>query len=216
MGDHEPGRAVEPPTRYALPRRARRSRRRTALAGVSGILLFACMFLPAIKGCSDPVMPYELPPFVPPYLYGLVFALLALSRSSRALVLGVRALRVLAVFVVAGSVVLIVVVPPVGLVELVAGGVLLVIIGFSDITELRVAMTGIAVGLISTIWFGFWSATPDALAGVYLSLASSIGLVAGSLAWLCEILGRPSVEVPLAIAARSPRSRWPRSNDIVA
>jgi hypothetical protein len=174
------------------------------------------MFLPAVKGCSDPVMPYELPPFVPPYLYGLVFALLALSRSPRALVLGVRALRVLAVLVVAGSVVLIIVAPPVGLVELVAGGVLLVIIGLAETTEARVATTGIAVGLISTIWFGFWSATPDALTGVYLSLVSSIGLVAGSLAWLCEILGRSPVEVPLAIAARSPRSRGTRPSDIFA
>jgi hypothetical protein len=174
------------------------------------------MFLPAVKGCSDPVMPYEVPPFLPPYLYGLVFALLAMSRSRRGLGYGVRALRLLAVLVVASSVVLVVVAPPVGLVELVAGGALLVIIGLAETTEARVASTGIAVGLLSTIWFGFWSVAPDALLGVYLSLASSVGLVAGSLAWLCEILARPPVDVPLAIAAARARRSPGRGDDIFA
>ncbi len=192
--------AVEPPVPYVAP--VSRARRYRSLTGMSGILLFACMFLPAIMGCNQPVMPYELPPLLPPYVYGLVFALLAMSLSSGGLAFGVAALRVMAVLVVAASVVLVIVVPAVGALELMIGAVLLAIVGLSGATEARIAGTGIAVGLISMIWFGFWSVTPDALLGVYLSLASSVGLFVGSLAWLRALIRRPGVDMPRAVAAR--------------
>jgi hypothetical protein len=200
MVDAESGSvAVDPPIPYLAP--ARRVRRHRSLTGLSGILLFACMFLPAIKGCHHPVMPYEIPPLTPPYVYGLVFALLAMS-SSRGLSCGVVMLRVMAVLVVVASVVLVVVVPAVGALELMLGTVLLVIVGLSGSTEARIAGSGVAVGLISMIWFGFWSVTPGALLGVYLSLASSVGLFAGSLAWLRELVCRSAVDMPRAVAAR--------------
>lgn len=201
MVDVESGSAaVEPPIPYVTP--VSRARRHRTLTGMSGILLFACMFLPAIKGCNHPVMPYEVPPLLPPYVYGLVFALFAMSGSSRGLAFGVAALRVMAVLVVAASVVLVVVVPAVGALALMIGTVLLVIVGLSGTTEARIAGTGIAVGLISMIWFGFWSVTPDALLGVYLSLASSVGLFVGSLEWLRELICRSGVDMPRAVAAR--------------
>lgn len=200
--------AVDPPyVGGAVVRPIGRVRRHRSLTGLSGILLFACMFLPAVKGCSEPVMPYEVPPFLPPYLYGLMFALLAMSRSPRGVACGILALRAMAVLVVVGSVVLFVVVPPVGAIGLVIGNVLLVIIGLSGTTESRIAGTGIAVGLVSMLWFGFWSVTPDALLGVFLSFASSIGLFAGSLAWLRELTCRSPIDVPRAVAARRPGRR---------
>jgi hypothetical protein len=159
------------------------------------------MFLPAVKGCHGPVMPYEVPPLLPPYVYGLVLALLAMS-SSRGLSYGIVALRAMAVLVVAASIVLVVIVPAVGALELMIGTALLVIVGLSGTTEARIAGSGIAVGLISMIWFGFWSVTPGALLGVYLALASSVGVFAGSLAWLRELICRPGVDMPHAVAAR--------------
>src|SRR5262249_50373496 len=145
------------------------------LTGLSGLLLFACMFLPAVRGCHQPVMAYEVPPFIPPYLYGLVFAMIAIVWSPRGLALGMLALRVVGSLVVIGSVVLVVIAPPVGIIELMIGALLLVTVGLFGTTEPRVVASGIIVGTICVIWFGCWAATPDALIGVYLSLASSFG-----------------------------------------
>jgi hypothetical protein len=192
--------AVDPPDRFVA--QASRARRHRSLTGLSGILLFTCVFLPAVKGCGHPVMPYELPPFLPPYLYGLVFAVIAMTPSPRGVLCGVVALRVLATLVVTGSLVLFVVVPPVGALELLIGTVLFAIVGLSGTTEERVAGTGITVGVISILWFGFWSLTPDALVGVFLSLASSIGLFAGSLMWLRDLVSRTPLDVPRAVAVR--------------
>jgi hypothetical protein len=206
MFDAESGSvAVDPPSRFVAP--TSRARRHRSLTGLSGILLFTCVFLPAVQGCNHPVMPYEFPPFLPPYLYGLVFAVIAMTASPRGVLCGVLALRVLATLVVTGSVVLFVVVPPVGALELLIGTVLFAIVGLSGTTEERVAGTGITVGLISILWFGFWSLTPDALLGVYLSLASSCGLFVGSLMWLRELASRPAIDVPHAVAARRPREQ---------
>jgi hypothetical protein len=92
-------------------------------------------------------------------------------------------------------------VPPAGALELILGTMMLLFVG-PGTNERRIASTGIAVGLISMIWFGFWSATPDALLGVYLSLASSVGLFVGSWAWLRGLTHEPGVEMPRAVAAR--------------
>lgn len=210
MFDAESGSvAVDPPIRFVAP--TSRRRRHRSLTGLSGILLFACVFLPAVKGCNHPVMPYEFPPFLPPYLYGLVFAAIAMAGSPRGVMCGVLALRVLATLVVTGSIVLFVVAPPVGAIELMIGTMLFAIVGLSGTTEARIAGTGATIGLISTLWFGFWALTPDALLGVYLSLASSAGLLTGSLLWLRELLSRPAIDVPRAVAARRARA----DNDIL-
>src|SRR5437763_15962688 len=92
-----------PARRSAAVPGAGSARRHRRLTGLSGLLLFACMFLPAIKGCHQPVMAYEVPPFVPPYLYGLVFALIAIVWTPRSLAFGVLALRVLGALVVIAS-----------------------------------------------------------------------------------------------------------------
>src|SRR5262252_1376913 len=87
--------AVEPLQPCVTGVRVRRHRRVT---GLSGILLFACLFLPAVDACGA-VQPYELPPLAPPYLYGLVFAMIAVARTPRGLAQGIAALRGLAVLV---------------------------------------------------------------------------------------------------------------------
>jgi hypothetical protein len=159
------------------------------------------MFLPAVKGCHQPVMPYEVPPFMPPYLYGLVLAVIAMVHTPRSLALGALALRVIGSLVVIGSMVLMVIAPPIGVIELLIGAVLLVMVGLFETTEPRIVASGIVVGVVSVIWFGCWSVTPDALVGVYLSLASSLGLLAGCLAWLRALIRRSPIDMPVAVAA---------------
>lgn len=188
--------AVEPPVRRVAP--ALRARRHRGLTGLSGVLLFACMFLPAVKGCHEPVMPYEVPPFLPPYLYGLVFALIAVSRTQRGLERGYAALRVLGAAVVLGSVALIVITPELGVIELLIGTVLLVTVAPSGAAEVRIAACGLEVAAVCILWFGGWWMSDDALLGIPLSFASSIGLFVGCLAWL-RAVSRPGVEMPRAI-----------------
>ncbi|MBL9017223.1 MAG: hypothetical protein JNL83_23750 [Myxococcales bacterium] len=57
------------------------------------------------------------------------------------------------------------------------------------------------MGLVCTRWFGMWPLSTDALAGVYLSLASSVALLAGGFVWTLEVARWPSaVRGPQAVA----------------
>ena len=178
-------------------------RRHRLLTGTSGVLLFACMFLPAVKGCSSPIVPLELPPFVPPYLFGLVFAWLALSRTRRALAAGSFVLRMVALGVVLAGIALVLIAPTVGIIEVAVGLVLVATIGGRRGSERRIAVSGVVIGAVCTVWFGLWSVTPEALLGVYLSLASSVGLLLGSTMWVAELLLCPPALVPRAAVISS-------------
>lgn len=175
-------------------------RRHRSVLGTAGVLLFVCMFLPAMQGCgSAPVVPLDVPPFLPPYLFGFVFAAIALTRSSRGLIAGVTAVRFLATTVAFAGFVVFLVAPAVGIVELTVGLVLLSVIGVRGVSELRLAASAALIGAVCTAWFGAWTLSVDALYGVHLSLASSIALFVGGLAWVSEVLMQPSAVVPRAV-----------------
>jgi len=153
----------------------------------SGVLLLLCVFLPAVKSCGTAVYPIETPYFWHPYLYGGALALAALAttlRGVRAATLGMRALAWLCV---AGGAILVPLSPGFGVVELALGCILLGIIGVRGVSEKRIAVTGIVVSVLSLLWFGLWAGSSGALLGVYVSLGTSIFLLAGSLLWLSEI-----------------------------
>lgn len=203
MGPELTSHAVEAP--LARLRRPRIARKHRPLSGIAGVVLFACMFLPASRGCGDPVIPIDMPlPIWTPYVYGLVFALVALARSPRKLVVAVVALRVMAILVTVAGVAMLGYVAPLGIVQLILGGVLLSTIGWSTTSEARIAATGIVVASVSATWFGFWAMTPYALAGMYLSLASALVLFLGCVVWLIEIAFAPA-ELPRARILRYPR-----------
>jgi hypothetical protein len=193
--------AVEPPHARVLP--VSGTRRHRPLTGTAGILLFVCMFMPAMRGCGESaVLPLDVPPFLPPYLYGLVFAFVAMTRSPKGVMAGIVALRLLATGVAFAGFVVFLIAPSVGIVELSVGIVLLATVGSRGFTEHRLALTALIMGAVCTLWFGLWSATADALLGVHLSLASSIGLFLGGGFWFIELLMHPPARMPIAVARR--------------
>jgi hypothetical protein len=174
-----------------LPRRRielevgpRRHRRVTAPAG---LLLFVCLFLPAVRSCGETIYPLELPMFWHPYVYGLALALGACAVTVR----GVRRitvmLRGLGWLTLAGAAVMAVVNPIIGIFQLVFATVLLAMVGTRGYSERRIAGTGIVVAAASLLWFGLWASSSGALVGVYLSLLASICLLTGALLWLSEL-----------------------------
>ncbi|MBA3461759.1 MAG: hypothetical protein H0T46_17475 [Deltaproteobacteria bacterium] len=75
-------------------------RRRSAL-GVSGWLLFVCLFLPTLRVCGDPMLPVQFPPTYGVYLGGLLVGILGfatLHRTRRGLFVGLSALYMASVF----------------------------------------------------------------------------------------------------------------------
>lgn len=179
-------------------------RRHRRITGSAGLLMFVCLFLPAVKGCNEPIYPVTMPMFWHPYLYGIVFALGTATVSLRALRCTVVALRVLAWLTVIGAALLAIATGGPGIVELVVGGCLVALIGTRGYCERRMAYTAIAVGTLSTLWFGLWVVTDSALVGVYLSTIASLGLLLGGVVWLAELtLARPApIGLPHAQALR--------------
>jgi hypothetical protein len=186
MGDHDSTAfgAVELPRPRVLPSRDRRRHR--ALTGTSGLLLFVCMFLPAVEGCDRPLVPLDAPAFWAPYLYGLVFAFAALARTRRGLVGALYALRALSLIVIAAGFGIAIAAGPSGVFLVLYGMILLATTGWSGVSERRVAATAVTIAATSSVWFALWSCMPAALLGLKLSLASALGLLAGSLVWIGE------------------------------
>lgn len=66
--------------------------KRRGVLGMSGWLLFVCLFLPTIKVCNEPAAPIEFPPVYGFYLAALVIALIGWTSSHRARAGGLVAL----------------------------------------------------------------------------------------------------------------------------
>jgi hypothetical protein len=193
------GYAVETP----VPVRPRIVRKHRPLTFMAGVVLFLCMFLPASKGCGEPVVPLDMPlPIWTPYVYGLAFAIVACARTAVGIAGATMVLRVLAWLVTVSGFAMLGVVTAIGVVEIVLGLVLLATIGWRRTSEARLAITGIVMAAISVTWFAWWTLTPFALVGMWLSLVSSLALFAGSLMWLVEIAFAP-VELPRATVVKS-------------
>lgn len=181
-------------------------RRHRRITGPAGLLLFACMFLPAVKGCSAPVYPIETPMFLPPYLYGLVFAAAAATFTARGMRRAIDGLRLVTVASILGATVTMLLAPPVGVVELFAAVAVLATIGWSGHSERRAAIASLIISTMCTLWFGLWATTSEAMLGVYLAALGSVGLLVGSLVWLGEaIAAKRPISIPRAVIASTRR-----------
>ncbi|MBV8762397.1 MAG: hypothetical protein JO257_34250 [Deltaproteobacteria bacterium] len=162
-------------------------RRHRRITGPAGAILFACMFLPAVKGCSAPVYPIEAPIFLPPYLFGLAFMLAAWAWTVRGLHRAVRVMRAVTFAAIACATVTLLFAPPIGAVELGIGAFVLATLGWSGCSERRVALSALIVGALGTLWFGLWASTEEAMIGVYLATFGSAALVVGACTWLVDL-----------------------------
>jgi hypothetical protein len=181
-------------------------RRHRRITGPAGLLLFACMFLPAVKGCSAPVYPIETPMFLPPYLFGLVFAGAAATFTARGMRRAIGGLRVVTIASILGATVTMLLAPPIGVVELFASVAVLATIGWSGHSERRAAVASLIISTLCTLWFGLWATTAEALLGVYLAAAASGALLVGSCLWLGEaIAAKRPISLPRAVVAATRR-----------
>lgn len=185
IAEMDPGWPVDLPRVTQHVEVGRRRHRRLTIPG--GALLLVCMFLPAVRGCGEPVYPIETPWFWHPYLYGGALAAAALVTTVRGVRVATAGLRILAWLAVVGGAVMTTLSAGFGIVETALGVILLSIIGTKGFSEKRIAITGIVMAVLSVLWFGLWASSAGALIGVYLSLGAAIFLLAGSLLWLSEI-----------------------------
>ena len=172
---------------------------------ISGLLLFACLFLPAVRACGSPTYPYEIPAFTPPYAFGLAFALVALARTRRGVALGVLTLRIVLGLLFVGGVVMITQVAAIGFALI---GLALVFFGIlvsRTLPERQVARLCIVANILWAVWFVLWCTDRGAMVGVYLGLLASLGLVVSGVVWLGDIalsLARPDLPRARVISSR--------------
>ena len=194
--DADPAPAPRDRDQPAGPRHARRAaapalmgaRRKRPIVGISGLFLFICMFVPAVRGCGhEPIVPIAIPPVIPPYLLGLGFGLAGMLAGSRSNLKGAAIyLRVVMLLFLVECMIAVVEEPQFGLVVVIAPILMLVILGLRETTDRRLGGAATVCGLASAIWFGLFCGGEDALIGVWVSLFSSIALAISGIAWLAD------------------------------
>ena len=173
---------------------------------LSGFLLAICVFLPAVESCGKPVYPLEMPLTYPPYVFGLVTALVALVRRTPRWLVAIHMIALAAVILLVGfavhgiafekSTVSFARAIPVGLFWPIA---LLAIRAYwpRRAPSWRVARATASAGALGLLWFALFSGR-NALYGIWLSLASSAMLLLAGVVrevWLARS-PRPRVKPP--------------------
>ena len=172
---------------------------------ISGLVLFACLFLPAVKACGSPTYPYEIPAFTPPYAFGLAFALIALARTRRGLALGILGMRIVLGVLFLGGVVMVTEVAAIGFALI---GIALVFFGIlvgRTLPERRIAILCVVANCLWAVWFVLWCTDKGAMVGVYAGLLASLALVVSGVVWLGDIalsLARPDLPSARVISSR--------------
>ncbi len=67
--------------------------RRRGVLGISGWMLFACLFLPTLRVCGDPMMPIQFPPTYGVYICAIFVAMIGFStlrESRRRILIGIQ------------------------------------------------------------------------------------------------------------------------------
>jgi hypothetical protein len=161
--------------------------RRRPVVGISGWILFVCLFLPTLRVCSSPSAPIEFPPAYAVYLGAIAIAVAALSsslrtrRAAHATLFGLWFATGLGIFAVWFGVD---VSPAVGWGLAIIGLVLTIALirqlARTAWSERGVIGGWIAHALIASGWNTLLAADHDALWGAYLALGASGTMLVGS------------------------------------
>jgi hypothetical protein len=163
----------------------------------SGAVVFACLFLPAVRVCNAPAYPYEVIGVQTPYVLGLLAALVAAARSRRVVAALVIAIRGLVWVTNLGWAVALVVVAvsdgePVPLLAwLAVTGVLIALFGWRGTDERAAARVTIAAGVSALVWFGIFLFDPGAMYGTYTGAVAASVLLIGGLEWRRQVIRDP-------------------------
>lgn len=151
------------------------------LLGVSGAVLFVCLFLPAVHPCSTDETPLEFPFAWAPYFYGLAIAVSAVL-GPRLVRIAAHVFRLTNLLFVVGCLALMQFSLGLGIIELTVAIVLWSSMG-SGADERRLAVMTIVFGVMSTTWFLFWMLMGGTLWGLWLSFAASIATGIAGTRW---------------------------------
>ena len=170
-------------------------KRRSPL-GVSGLLLFACLFLPTLRVCGDPTAPIQFPPTYGIYIGGLLVGILAFSvvrRTRRNLMIALAGIYIASIGTFAALWVGAVTAEVVGLVvgALMIGVLVLALRHMvrATWTERAPAVLCVVHALVSLGWSSLLAFDPDGMWGAMVSLGAaslmlfaSIGYAMGAFA----------------------------------
>ena len=170
------------------------------MLGVSGVVLFVCMFLPATRVCGKPAYPLDTPWIIQPYFVGLALAIIAIARSRAMFGAGVWLLRIAMLAITLETLVWLYEEPSSGIVAVTIALTMQGALGVKRIVEQRIAIATIAIALLMSVWFAMVASPPDGMIGGELSFGASIALLIASVLWTSDARPPPSPpELPRAI-----------------
>ncbi len=154
--------------------------RRRGVLGISGWMLFACLFLPTLRVCGDPMMPIQFPPAYGVYIGGILVAVIGFStirRSRRNMLIALQGLYLVTLFTFAAIWIGAVVADGLGML---AGAVFLVLTWLLmrrttlvKWTERAVAIVCFVHAMVAAGWSALLAFDPDAMWGAQVSLGAA-------------------------------------------
>lgn len=183
-------------------------RRRSAL-GVSGWLLFACLFLPTLRVCGDPMMPIQFPPTYGVYLGGLLIGFLGFAtlRSRRGLFVALSAIYLASAFTFLAFFIGAELAEAAGMIAgLVLTGVLVLAVrslARAQFSERAVSIGCVIHAMVSLGWSSLLAFDPDGMWGAMVSVGAASLMLFASIGYAISAAAearRATEPIPLPTA----------------
>lgn len=173
--------------------------RRRGVLGMSGWMLFVCLFLPTLRVCDDPMMPIQFPPTYGVYIGGVIVAVMAFSTLRARRRVGFLALLTLYLTTLFTYAAIWFGAMTDEIAGVMAGAVFLVLLYFIVRSAAKVSWTERAVaigcfvhGVVCTGWSALLAFDPNGMWGAQVSLAVSSVMLFAAGGFLVQELKAPS------------------------